>query len=282
MVKKQAQDRIAVITGAGGTLCSEMARCLAKQGIKVALLGRTLNKLKAVEEQINQLGGVAKSYAVDVTSEEDIRSIGLEIQSMWGGINILINGAGGNEVNAITTVDEFEPMELEGNPGDLKGFFNLDMSAFDRVLEINTMGTVIPCKIFGHIMAQGGGGSIINIASMNSYRPLSRVGAYAMAKAGIENFTKWLAAYLAPAGIRVNGIAPGFFLNEKSKKRLTNEDGTLKERGTRIMSHTPMKKFGESEQLTGCLTWLIDDEASGFVTGVTVPVDGGFLSSSGV
>jgi NAD(P)-dependent dehydrogenase (short-subunit alcohol dehydrogenase family) len=150
------------------------------------------------------------------------------------------------------------------------------------VVRVNTLGTVIPSQVFGREMAQLGRGSILNFASMNSYRPLTRVPAYAMAKAGVVNFTQWLAVYLAPARIRVNCIAPGFFVNERSRKILLTPDGNLTARGQNVMSHTPLKRFGEARELLGAVCWLLDDEAAGFVTGVTLPVDGGFLSSSGV
>jgi NAD(P)-dependent dehydrogenase (short-subunit alcohol dehydrogenase family) len=155
------------------------------------------------------------------------------------------------------------------------------MNAFLRVIETNTMGTVIPCQVFAEDMLESNG-SIINIASMNSYCPLSRVPAYGIAKAGIANFTQWLAAYLAPAGIRVNAIAPGFFLNGRSRKLMFDADGNYTDRAKGIMLHTPMRRFGEAPELLGCLNWLIDDEAAGFVTGIVVPVDGGFLATPGI
>mgnify|MGYP001074909238 CR=1 FL=1 len=282
MINSNLKDKVAVVTGAGGTLCSEMARELARQGIKVALVGRTLEKLQVVEEDITKNGGVAISISLDVSDEKAIIAADQQVTKELGPSYILINGAGGNQMDAITTVNEYDPKELDHNDPDFRGFFNLGMDAFSRVIEINSMGTVIPCQVFGKTMAQNAGGVIINIASMNSYRPLSRVGAYGMAKAAIANFTQWLGAYLAPANIRVNAIAPGFFLNERSKKRLTTEDGGFTARGQSIIDHTPMKKFGTPDQLIGCMNWMIDDQASGFLTGVTVPVDGGFLACSGV
>lgn len=273
--------KTAIVTGAGGTLCSEMSRSLSQQGIKVALIGRDINKLKKTESEITALGGTAISVSADVSdicALENVRDI---ILKEFGVPQILINGAGGNQADAITNINEFDPDELTGTQ-QVKGFFNLDMERFKSVIEINTMGTVIPCKVFGADMAKSGGGCIVNIASMNSFRPLSRVAAYGMAKAGIANFTQWLAAYLAPAGIRVNAIAPGFFLNDRSRKLLLSEDGGFSERGASIIRQTPMKNFGEAHELIGCMNWLIDEKASGFVTGVVVPVDGGFLACSGV
>ena len=280
-MEKKLKNSVAVITGAAGTLCSEMARNLASQGAKVALLDRSMENLRVVESEIRNNHGEAVPITADVTDEQAmLEALAITLKEL-GKPSILINGAGGNQMEAITTVNEFVPQELEGQ-GDLRGFFNLSMDKYHEVLKINTMGTVIPCHVFGKEMAKSGGGSIVNIASMNSLRPLSRVGAYSMAKAGIVNFTAWLAAYLAPAKIRVNAIAPGFFLNERSRARLTTPEGGFTDRGQSIVDHTPFRRFGEAPELIGTMNWFIDDDASGFVTGVTVPVDGGFLSSSGI
>jgi hypothetical protein len=274
-------DKIAVVTGAGGTLCSEMAKSLAAQGYKVALLGRTMDKLKAVEEEIKTAGGTAISVSVDVSNEESVKAAKETVEKELGIATVLINGAGGNQNEALTNITEFDERELLGD-GSVKGFFNLSMSVFQSVIDINTMGTVIPCFVFGRSMAKEKRGVIINVASMNSYRPLSKVGAYGIAKAGIANFTQWLAAYLAPANIRVNAIAPGFFLNDRSRKIMFNEDGSHTARANSVLSHTPMKRFGEAPELIGCMNWLISNESAGFVTGIVVPVDGGFLSTAGI
>ncbi|BDU25785.1 SDR family oxidoreductase [Flavobacterium sp. GSB-24] len=275
------QSKVAVVTGAGGTLCSEMARNLASQGYKLALLGRTLEKLKLVEEQIKEQGGTAISIAVDVSNTQSVAEAKEIIKKELGTCSVLINGAGGNQMDALTNTTEFQEDELNGKDG-VKGFFNLNMDVFQNVINVNTMGTVIPSFVFGRDMASQKSGVIINIASMNSYRPLTKVGAYGMAKAGIANFTQWLATYLAPANVRVNAIAPGFFLNERSKKIMYNEDGSQTARAENVLGHTPMKRFGEASELIGCMNWLIDDKAASFVTGIVVPIDGGFLSSSGV
>ena len=278
---KKLKNSVAVVTGAGGTLCSEIARNLAKQGVKVALLGRTLTKLEKVKGEIEDDGGTAMAIAADVVNEQDLWQAFEKVKEAFGTCHILINGAGGNQAEAITGQNLFDPRELQSSGNSVKGFFNLSMEAFKNVLEVNTMGSVIPCFVFGREMAGHKAGTIINIASMNSYRPLSRVGAYGMAKAGIVNFTQWLAAYLAPANIRVNAIAPGFFLNDRSREILLTGNG-YSERGSNIIRQTPMSRFGEAPELTGCVNWLIDEEASGFVTGITIPVDGGFLANSGV
>jgi hypothetical protein len=280
-MKDHIQSKIAVVTGAGGTLCSEMARDLARQGFKVALLGRSIEKLKVVEEQINSAGGMSISISTDVADEYSVKQAKHIVEKELGICSILINGAGGNQPDALTDIREFDERELL-NDGSVKGFFNLDMSVFQNVIEVNTMGTVIPCFVFGHSMAQQKQGVIINIASMNSYRPLSKVAAYGIAKAGISNFTQWLAAYLASANVRVNAIAPGFFLNDRSRKIMFNEDGSKTNRADRVLGHTPMKRFGEAAELIGCMNWLINDDAAGFVTGIIVPVDGGFLATPGI
>ncbi len=275
------KGQIAVVTGAGGTLCSEMARALAAQGMKVALLGRDMEKLRKVEREITSEGGIALSVSADVADQKMVEAAHATINQKLGRVSVLINGAGGNQPDAITTINEFDDRELEGNDDTMRGFFNLSMERFKSVIEVNTMGTVIPSFVFGKEMARHKEGCIINVASMNSYRPLSRVGAYGMAKAGIANFTQWLAAYLAPAHIRVNAIAPGFFLNDRSRKLLLTDDG-YSDRGQNIINHTPMRRFGEAPELIGCMNWLIDDEAAGFVTGTVIPIDGGFIGCSGV
>jgi len=270
-----------IVTGAGGALCSAMSLHLAQLGGNIVLIGRTESKLIPVSEQIKNLGGKVLTCTADVTSEKDLYRAKEDILSKFGGIDALINGAGGNQAEAVTTLTEYSPLELEGNT-EIRGFFNLNMQIFNSVLVTNTMGTVLPCFIFGKAIAAKGGGNIINIASMNSYRPLSRVPAYAMAKAGIVNFTQWLAAYLSPANIRVNAIAPGFFPNERSRAILYNPDGSYSRRGENVIAHTPMRRFGEPKELLGALEWLLDDEKASYVTGITIPIDGGFLSSSGV
>lgn len=282
MENKIVENKTAVVTGAGGTICSVMAVDLAKKGYKVALVGRNIEALKKVEKEIQSSGGIAVSISADVTNEEQMDQVREQVNAMFGFCSLLINGAGGNQPDAVTTVSEFSPVELNGRAPDFRGFFNLDMKKFLSVVEVNIMGTVIPSFVFARDMALHGGGTIINFASMNTYRPLSRVPAYALSKAGIANFTQWLAAYLAPAKIRVNAIAPGFFLNDRSRKLLLKEDGGFSPRGNSIIQHTPMKKFGEAKELVGCMNWLIDDVAASYVTGVTIPVDGGFLSSSGI
>ena len=277
------QGKVAVVTGAGGTLCSVIAAFLAEKGMKVVLIGRTKEKLDKTAAVIQSKGGVYRIECADVNDVAALTDIAARVAAEWGPCRILVNGAGGNNINAMTTNTAYNPVEITSDkPEDMRGFFDLDMDVCANVLKTNTVGTVIPCQIFGKQMAAAGGGSILNFASMNTYRPLSRVSAYAMSKAAIANFTQWLAAYLAPANIRVNAVAPGFFVNERSIKYLRTPDGGLSPRGENVMRHTPMQRFGEAQDLLGCVEWLLDDEKAAFVTGITVPVDGGFLSSTGI
>lgn len=282
-MKHSFENKIAVVTGAGGTLCSEIAIQLALEGVTVFLVGRTEEKLIKTAEKIQAAGGApARIYTCDVTDKVSISALAKEVEAA-GGCDYLINGAGGNNQKAMPTITKYDPRELSGDlPEGQKGLYNIDMEAFESVLNINTMGTVIPTMEFAKQMIRKGGGSVINFASMNTYCPLTRCFAYAMSKAAVSNLTQSFAAYYAPANIRINAIAPGFMVNERSKNYLgTVEDG-LTQRGEQVIGHTPMGRFGEASDLVGCVKWLLDSEASGFVTGITVPVDGGFLTLGGV
>lgn len=275
--------KVAVITGAGGLLCSVIARDLARQGVKVALLGRTLSSLETVAHEISKNGGVALPLTADVTDPAALEKARASIAARLGQPWFLINGAGGNQAQAITTLTEFDPVELaDDRPADVRGFFNLDPATYESVIRVNTLGTVVPSQVFGHDLARLGRGSILNFSSMTGYRPISRVPAYSTAKTGIIRFTEWLATYLAPAGIRVNGIAPGFFVNERSRKILMNPDGSLSTRGKNVVDHTAMRRFGEAPELLGAVNWLLNDDQAGFVTGQMIAVDGGFLARPGI
>ena len=276
------KDKTAIVTGAGGTLCSEIAVNLARQGAKVALVGRTEEKLMKTADRIKEFGGICEVEPCDVTDENGVTEMAARIHEKFGACSFLINGAGGNNGKVMTTNTEYTESELGTTEEEFKGFFNIDMDAFKSVLEINTIGSVIPSRVFGRQMAQNGGGSIINFASMNSYCPLTKVPAYAMSKCAVVGLTKWLAAYLAPAGIRVNAIAPGFFANERSEKFLGTAETGYTPRGKSVIDHTPMRRFGKAQDLLGTVDWLLNDNVSSFVSGITVPVDGGFLTRSGV
>lgn len=277
------KNKVAVVTGAGGTLCSEIALCLADNGAKVVLVGRTEEKLKAVFDKITAKGGTALVCACDVTDKQAISALAKKVEESFGLCDFLINGAGGNNVKAMPTITEFDARELSGElPEGQRGIYDIDMDAFESVLNINTMGTVIPTMEFAKQMVKKGGGSVINFASMNTYCPLTRCFAYAMSKAAISNLTQSFAAYFAPANIRINAIAPGFMVNERSKTYLGTVEEGLTARGQAVIGHTPMGRFGQASDLLGCAKWLLDEKSSGFVTGITIPVDGGFLTLGGV
>lgn len=275
--------KVAVVTGAGGLLCSAVARHLATNGVRVALLGRKLETLDKIAGEIRDARGVSIAVSCDVTDAASLENARRIVLAEFGVPWFLINGAGGNQAEAITTTTQFNPTEIAGDaPVGQRGFFDLVPEKVDDVIRTNTLGTILPSQVFGRDMAASGRGSILTFGSMTSYRPISRVLAYTTAKAGVVALTQWLAAYLAPAGIRVNGIAPGFFVNERSRQILMNPDGSLSARGENVMHHTPMHRFGVPEDLLGTVMWLLNDEASAFITGNMVAVDGGFLACPGV
>ena len=270
--------KVAVVTGAGGVLCSEMARALAQCGAKVALLGRTLEPLQAVAEEIKAEGGIAAAYSANVLDRAALEAAAEKIHAELGKCDILINGAGGNNPRATTDKEYYEAGDLDA---DTKSFFDLDDDGVQTVFNLNFSGTLIPTQVFAKDMVEGGG-SIINISSMNAYTPLTKIPAYSGAKAAINNFTQWLAVHFSRTGIRVNAIAPGFFSTKQNAALLWNADGTPTARTGKILAATPMGRFGKSEELLGALLYLVSDEAAGFVTGVVIPVDGGFSAYSGV
>ena len=277
------KNKVAVVTGAGGTLCSCLAIELAKKGVKVVLVGRTREKLEATAEKIAEFDGEYLIYPCDVTDKEAIANLAGLVEEKFGLCDFLINGAGGNNVKAMPTITKFDKRELSGTlPEGTKGLYDIDMEAFESVIKINTLGSVIPMMEFAKHMIKKGGGSIINFASMNTYCPLTRCFAYAMSKAAVSNMTQSFAQYYANANVRVNAIAPGFMVNERSKAYLGTVEEGLTARGEQVIGHTPMGRFGKADDLVGCAIWLLDSEASSFVTGTTIPVDGGFLTLGGV
>lgn len=269
-----------VITGAGGVLCSAFAKAMAATGAPVALLDLNHKAAQAVAEEIQRQGGRAKAYQADVLDKSCLETVHAEILQDFGKCRILINGAGGNSPKCTTMQETFQPGDETAE--DIKTFFNLDKDGFDFVFSLNLMGTLLPTQVFAKDMLGGEGCCIVNISSMNAYRPLTKIPAYSAAKAAVSNFTQWLAVHFAPAGIRVNAIAPGFFVTNQNKVLLFDEQGNPTPRTEKILRATPMNRFGEPEELLGTLLWLTDNQASGFVTGIIVPVDGGFSAYSGV
>ena len=279
MAEKILDGKVAVVTGAGGVLCSSFAEELARAGAKIALLDLNEEAAKQAAEKIVAEGGIAKGYKANVLDKAMLDEIHAQIIADLGKCDILINGAGGNSPRCTTAHEYYE--EGDELTNEFKTFFNLEKADFDFVFGLNIMGTLLPTQVFAPDMLNNDG-TIINISSMNAFTPLTKIPAYSAAKAGISNFTQWLAVHFAKAGIRVNAIAPGFFATKQNAALLFNEDGTPTPRTGKILAATPMGRFGKPEELLGTLMWLCDSSASGFVTGVVVPVDGGFSAYSGV
>lgn len=259
------------ITGGGGVLCGAIAECLASAGARVAVLDLKVEAAQAVADRINKSGGKAVAVAANVLERPSMEAAYEKCVEAFGQVDILVNGAGGNHPAATTGPD--------------KRFFDLPIDAFGKVMDLNIIGTILPSMVFAKAMAERGDGVILNIASMNAFRPLTKIAAYSAAKAGVKNFTEWLAVHLAQEyspRIRVNGVAPGFFLTDQNRFLLTDKDtGEMTPRGKTIIAHTPMGRYGAPDDLFGAILWLCSP-ASAFVTGITVPVDGGFSAFSGV
>lgn len=274
------KGKTVVITGGSGVLCSAFAYAFAEQGMNVAVLGRTMSKLEKVRDKINDLGGNGLAVTCDVVDKDSVIAAKKAVNDAFGKTDILVNGAGGNHPRGNTTKEFFEDGDIE-NP-DVVSFFDLKKENFNYVFDLNIVGTLIPTQVFMPDMLGRKGATVINVASMGSYHPMTKVSAYCAAKAGIANFTEWLAVHFAKSGIRVNAIAPGWFLTEQNRTLLTNEDGSLTERSKKVIAHTPMDRFGVPEDLVGTMLYLADDTLSGFVTGAMIPVDGGFQAYFGV
>lgn len=281
MVYPDLKGKVAVVTGGSGVLCSEFCRALGKAGAKVVVAGiDPKEKGDAVVEEIVKNGGEAMNVYMNVLDKDQLKECHELILKTYGPCDILINGAGGNNPKASTDCEFFDDqVMLDPNK---KSFFDLDQSGFDFVFKLNFNGTLFPCQEFAKDMIGRPGSVIINVSSMNSFTPLTKIPAYSAAKAAISNFTQWLATHFAKEGIRVNAIAPGFFSTAQNAALLWNADGTPTARTGKILNNTPMGRFGKPEELIGTLLWLVDNDASGFVTGTVIPVDGGFSAYSGV
>ena len=270
--------RTVIITGGGGELCGAMADALGAMGVKVAVLDISLEKAEIRAQAVIRSGGTARAFKCNVLESVELRECREAISAVWGTPDLLINGAGGNDPRGSTSVEFEEPEPRAG--ATAQSFFDLDPAGFRHVFDLNFMGTFLATQVFSRGMVEKGRGSIVNISSMSAFMPLTKVAAYSAAKAAVSNFTRWLAVHFSHAGVRVNALAPGFFMTEQLRfLHIDPKTGELLPRARQVIAHTPMGRYGLPDDLIGALVWLLSD-ASGFVTGVVVPVDGGFSSYS--
>ena len=274
--------RVAVVTGGGGVLCSGFAKDLAAQGVKVAVLDLNESAAQAVADEIVAAGGTAIGVACNVLDKDSLQAARAVINEKFGTCDILINGAGGNNPKGTTSKEKLELSDIAEKAEEVKTFFDLDPSGIEFVFNLNFLGTLLTTQAFAIDMIGKKNTTIINISSMNAIRPLTKIPAYSAAKAAVSNFTQFMAVHFSDVGIRVNAIAPGFFSTNQNKALLYNEDGSLSPRSEKIIGHTPLGRFGTTDDLTGSLLFLADENYSGFITGVILPVDGGFSAYSGV
>lgn len=269
---------IGVITGAGGALCGTLAKALGELGVKVAVLDLDAAKAEKTAVAITEKGGTAKAFPCNVLSEDELQACYESIKELWGEPSFLINGAGGNDPRGTTTHEFYSPADIE-NP-QVTSFFDLDFEGFQFVFSLNFLGTFLPTKVFAKGMADQGKGAVINISSMSALTPLTKVSAYSAAKAAVANFTRWMAVHFSTTGVRVNALAPGFFMTEQLRfLHIDQETGEFTPRAKKVLAHTPMGRYGEPEELVGTVVYLLSD-ASRFVTGTVIPIDGGFSSYS--
>jgi NAD(P)-dependent dehydrogenase (short-subunit alcohol dehydrogenase family) len=270
--------KVAAVTGGGGDLCGAMVAVLGAAGVKVAVLDISLAKAEARSQAVIRSGGTARAIQCDVLDAARLRDCYEEVSSLWGPPDFLVNGAGGNDPRGSTSGEFHEPAGAGGPAG--QSFFELDPAGFRQVFDLNFLGTFLVTQSFAKGMVAKGKGSIVNISSMSAFMPLTKVAAYSAAKAAVSNFTRWLAVHFARTGVRVNALAPGFFMTEQLRfLHIDQKTGELTPRARQVIAHTPMGRYGLPDDLIGALIWLLSD-ASGFVTGVVVPVDGGFSSYS--
>lgn len=282
MTHENLKGRVAVVTGGGGVLCGDFAKALARQGVKVAVLDLNEAAAQKVVDEITAAGGEAIAVGCNVLEPESMENARKIVNEKLGTCDILLNGAGGNNPKGTTTKETLEAVDLTNKDENIKTFFDLEPQGISFVFNLNFLGTLIPTQVFARDMAQKKNTCIVMVSSMNAYRPLTKIPAYSAAKAAVTNFTQFMAVHFADVGIRVNAIAPGFFSTNQNKTLLWNPDGTPTARTGKILAATPMKRFGEPEELDGTLLFLCDEAYSGFITGTTIPVDGGFNAYSGV
>ena len=272
--------KVAVVTGAGGVLCSMFSRALAAAGAKVAMLDINEESVTNFAASIREEGYTAKGYRCDVLDKASLEAVHEAVLKDFGPCDILLNGAGGNNARANTDLEHYNPGDLER---EVKTFFDLEQPGVEWVFRLNFIGTLLPTQVFGKDMVEREGCNIVNVSSMNAFTPLTKIPAYSGAKAAISNFTQWLAVHFAPAGIRVNALAPGFFVTNQNRDLLFNPDGSPTPRTGKILAATPMGRFGDTEkELAGAVLFLLNNEAASFITGVCIPIDGGFSAYSGV
>lgn len=281
-MKVDLSGKTALVTGGGGVLCGCMAKELARAGARVVVSDLKKESAEVVSKAIIAEGGKAMAVACNVLEKDSLEGALAEVKAGFGDIDILVNGAGGNHPKGTTSSEYLRKEDLVRHEEGFKTFFDLDPKGVEFVFNLNFLGTLLPTQVFARGMVEKGRGVIVNISSMNAFCPLTKIPAYSGAKAAVSNFTQWLAVHFSKVGIRVNAIAPGFFVTAQNKALLMKEDGSLTPRGDTIIKHTPMGRFGDPEDLLGTLLWLVSDEASGFVSGTVIPVDGGFSAFSGV
>ncbi|PIC74671.1 SDR family oxidoreductase [Sporosarcina sp. P17b] len=275
-IHQNLQNKIAVVTGGSGVLCSAMATELARQGVKIAIINRTLKNGQLIAAEIERAGGQAIAVEGDVLDRSSLEKAKDRVVSHYGKVDILINGAGGNHPDAITSEEIYSGNEVE------QSFFKMDEAGFSTVFASNFTGTFLTSQVFGKVLLEQESPVILNISSMSAFSPMTKVPAYSAAKSAINNFTMWMAVHFAESNLRVNAIAPGFFLTKQNHDLLIDADGNHTQRSNKILNNTPMKRFGKPEDLLGTMLWLVDESYSSFITGITVPVDGGFMAYSGV
>lgn len=274
------ESKVIVITGAGGILCGNFAVELAKDGHKVALLDINIDAAEKLASEIRANGGEAIAIKTNVLDKESLENAHTEVLNAFGKCQILINGAGGNNPRGTTTNEYFNPEDIDKE--DVVSFFDLQPDGVSFVFDLNFLGVLLPTQVFAKDFVMGEKGCILNISSMNAYTPLTKIPAYSGAKAAVSNLTQWLAVHFANSGVRVNAIAPGFFVTNQNRGLLFNEDGSPTARTNKILNATPMGRFGEANELMGTVRFLLDDDVSSFITGVVIPIDGGFSAYSGV